>query len=88
MNLGTSNWRVWENVPQFHTHGQWLRQSIRCIQPTKGIATYWSERATHLPQMRQCFERRGFLAWNRDYVTYTEQSETSSPCTEYRRFVH
>jgi len=37
VNLGIINWRVWENVPQFHTHGQWLHQSIRCIQPKKGL---------------------------------------------------
>jgi len=43
------------------------------VGPTqREIDTYWSERATHLPHMRQCLERRGFLAWKENYERCVE----------------
>lgn len=49
---------------QFHTQGQWLFRHVaqRRSCGRGGRSTYWSNRATHRPHSRQCFERNGLRA--------------------------
>ena len=50
------------NPQQFQTHGQWLEKAVKLSLRTMRNIVLWSERATLLSHIRQCFERRAFFA--------------------------